>query len=169
MNQESELRYEGTLALQDGFRVIVISVAMIDRCFPVEPQGRPLARTGFPSIDRAKAFVQQRRSAGSLAMDDRLPPSALPPEQRLPLEPLMDVVMRVEIRGIYVVLLGILLGGEPGMWILELPLKAGVRTTRIFFDEAEAVAAYEALCVELSTKFIDTYLPDADDIDKRMD
>ena len=158
-----KILYEGTLALAGGYRVIVISVDGTDRCFPMAPSGLPLARIGFPSIDQAKARMMEFRDSGLSVNADRLAPSALPPSKRLPLEPMMDTIMRVEIRGIYVVLLAILLGGEPMMWILELPARAGSRTTKIFRDEAEAVNAYENLCVELSTKYIDTYLP-GDDI-----
>lgn len=153
------LLYEGTLALAGGYRVIVISVNGTDRCFPMAPNGLPLARNGFPSIDQAKAKILDFRDSGLSVNANRLAPSALPPSERLPLEPMMDTIMRVEIRGIYVVLLGILLGGEPLMWILELPARAGTRTAKIFRDETEAVRAYEDLCVELSAKYIDTYLP----------
>lgn len=155
---EPDLRYEGTLAMLDGYRVIVISVDMKDRCFPVGPNGHPLARTGYASIDEAKARVMEFRDAGHSPDVDRLPPSALPPQRRLPLEPLMDTVMRVEVRGIYVALLGIMLGGEGVMWILELPSRHGSRTSKVYRDEDEAINAYETLCVELSSKYIATQL-----------
>lgn len=153
-----KLIHEGTLMLADGYRVIVISVDGRDRCFPVGPNGHPLVRTGYGSIDEAKERIAEFREAGLSPDVDRLPPSALPPSRRLPLEPLMDTVMRVEIKGIYVALLGIVLGGEAVMWILELPSRHGTRTTKVFRDETAAVEAYEALCVELSTKYISTHL-----------
>lgn len=152
------LRYEGTLNLAGAYRVMVISVGGRDRCFPVGPNGHPLSRTGYPSIDEAKRRIAEFRDAGRSPDVDRLPPSALPPQRRLPLEPLMDTVMRVEIQGIYVALLGIVLGGDPAMWILELPSHHGQRTTKVYRDEETAVEAYEALCVELSTKYISTHL-----------
>lgn len=155
-----ELRFEGTLALEGGYRVIVISVDRSDRCFPVGPNGHPLARTGFGSIDEARRRIEEFRAAGLSPDADRMPPSALPPEQRLPLEPVMDTIMRVEIHGIFVALLGILLGGDAMMWILELPTRTGTRSSKIYRDEEAAVTAYEALCVELSTKYIDTHLPE---------
>lgn len=159
MNKKNpDLRYEGTLAMADGYRVIVVSMNLKDRCFPVGPNGHPLARTGYASLDEAKARVVEFRDAGLSPDVDRLPPSAMPPHRRLPLEPLMDTVMRVEIRGIYVALLGILIGGEAVMWILELPSRHGSRTSKVYRDEAAAVDAYETLCVELSTKFIATHL-----------
>ncbi|HEX6927845.1 MAG TPA: hypothetical protein VF267_01250 [Gammaproteobacteria bacterium] len=158
--EETVLFYEGTLALADGYRVIVISVDRKDRCFPIGPGGHPLARTGYPSIDEAKARIAAFRDTGRSPDADRLPPSALPPERRLPLEPLMDTVMRVEIQGIYVALLGIVLGGDPVLWILELPAHHGARTTKVYRDESQAVDAYETLCMELSTKFIATRLDD---------
>lgn len=161
--KELDLRYEGTLAMLDGYRVIVVSLDMKDRCFPVGPNGHPLARTGYASIDEAKAHVMEFRAAGLSPDADRLPPSALPPHRRLPLEPLMDTVMRVEIRGIYIALLGIMLGGEAVMWILELPSRHGSRTSKVYRDEAEAVHAYETLCVELSSKYIATHLDAPDD------
>lgn len=150
--------YEGALALRGGYSVIVIRVGGKDRCFPLGPNGHPLARTGYPSIDEAKERIADFRDAGRSPDVDRLPPTALPPARRLPLEPLMDTVMRVEIRGIYVALLGIVLGGDAVMWILELPAKHGSRTRKVFRDEAAAIDAYESLCVELSTKYIATHL-----------
>lgn len=158
-----QLRYEGTLNLAGAYRVTVVSVDGHDRCFPVGPNGHPLARTGYPSIDEAKQRIAEFRAAGLSPDVDRLPPSALPPHRRLPLEPLMDTVMRVEIQGIYVALLGIVLGGDPTMWILELPSHQGQRTTKVYRDEQTAVEAYEALCVELSTKYISTHLDSARD------
>lgn len=155
-----KLLHEGTLNLADGYRVIVVSVDGRDRCFPVGPNGHPLARTGYASIDEAKARIAEFRDAGLSPDLDRLPPSALPPHRRLPLEPLMDTVMRVEIRSVYVALLGIMLGGDAVMWILELPSRYGTRTSKVFVDEEAAVEAYEALCVELSTKFISTRMDD---------
>lgn len=155
---QEKLTYEGTLSLPDGYRVIVIRAAGSDRCFPVGPNGHPLARTGYPSIDEAKQHIADFRTAGLPPDADSVPPSALPPHRRLPLEPLMDTVMRVEIQGIYVALLGILLGGDAVMWILELPSRHGTRTSKIYRDEAAAVEAYEALCVELSTKYIARHL-----------
>ncbi|MBW3567456.1 MAG: hypothetical protein KY410_05775, partial [Proteobacteria bacterium] len=110
---DDALRYEGTLAMIDGYRVIVVSLEHKDRCFPVAPNGHPLVRTGYASIDEAKERVMEFRDAGRSPDVDSLPPSALPPNRRLPLEPVMDTVMRVDIQGIYVVLLGILVGGEP--------------------------------------------------------
>lgn len=165
MNTFNErLFYEGTLSLSEGYRVVVISLDGSERSFPVAPNGHPLARTGFTSIDQAKAQITAFRDAGKSPDIDRLAPSALPPDQRLPLEPLMDTVMRVEIRGIYIALLGILVGGEAVMWILELPAKRGAgRTAKVFRDEEEAIRGYEALCIELSTKYIDAYLPSAND------
>ena len=153
------LRFEGTLALEGGYRVIVISVNGSDRCFPVGPNGHPLARTGYGSIDEAKQRIDEFRRAGLSPDADRMPPSALPPEQRLPLEPVMDTIMRVEIHGLFVALLGILLGGDAMMWILELPARLGTRSSKVYRDEIAAIAAYEELCVELSTKYIDTHLP----------
>ncbi|HEX7029151.1 MAG TPA: hypothetical protein VF254_01000 [Gammaproteobacteria bacterium] len=158
--KQISLSYEGTLALNGGYRVIVIGVSGKDRCFPVGPNGHPLARTGYPSIDEAKQRIAAFREAGRSPDVDRLPPTALPPERRLPLEPLMDTVMRVEIRGIYVALLGIVLGGDAVMWILELPARHDSRASKIFRDEAAAVEAYESLCVELSAKYITTHLDD---------
>lgn len=159
--KSKEIHYAGTLSLVDGYRVIVVTVGRKDRCFPVGPNGHPLARTGYASIDEAKARIAEFRSAGRSPDVDRLPPTALPPERRLPFEPLMDTVMRVEIRGIYVALLGLLLGGEGVLWILELPARHGMRTSKVFFDETEAIEAYESLCVELSTKYISTQLDDS--------
>ncbi len=156
----NELNYEGTLALADGYRVIVLSVGSVDRCYPIGPNGHPLARTGYPSIDEAKQRIAEFRAAGHSPDVDRLPPSALPPDRRLPLEPLMDTVMRVEIRGIYVALLGIVLGGDAVMWILELPSRHNTRTSKIYREESAAVEAYEALCVELSHKYITQHLDD---------
>lgn len=161
-----ELRYEGTLNLAGGYRVIVISVDGSDRCFPVGPNGHPLARTGYPSIDEAKQRIAGFQAAKRSPDIDRLPPSALPPHRRLPLEPLMDTVMRVEIQGIYVALLGIVLGGDAMMWILELPSRSGQRATKTYLDEDAAVQAYEDLCVELSTKYITTHLGSEDDSDR---
>lgn len=154
------LRFEGTLALQDGYRVIVINVDGADRCFPVGPNGQPLVRTGYPSIDEAKRRIAEFRDAGLSPDVDHMPRSAMPPDRRLPLEPVMDTIMRVEIHGIYVALLGILLGGEAMMWILELPTRQGARSSKVYRDEEAAVEAYEQLCVELSTKYIDTHLGD---------
>lgn len=156
------MRYEGTLAMVDGYRVIVVSLDLKDRCFPVGPNGHPLARTGYASIDEAKERVMHFRDSGLSPDVDRMPPSAMPPHRRLPLEPMMDTVMRVEIQGIYVNLLGIILGGEPVMWILELPSRHGTRTSKIYRDEATAIEAYETLCVELSTKFISRHLDQQD-------
>ena len=155
---EPQLRYEGTLAMADGYRVVVVSVDMKDRCFPVGPNGHPLARTGYASIDEAKAHVIEFRTAGRSPDADQLPPSAMPPHRRLPLEPMMDTVMRVEIRGIYIALLGLMLGGEAVMWILELPARHGARTTKVYRDETAAIDAYETLCVELSAKYISSHL-----------
>jgi len=160
---EPELRYEGTLAMADGYRVVVVSLNLKDRCFPVGPNGHPLARTGYASIDEAKTRVMEFRDAGHSPDVDRLPPSAMPPHRQLPLEPVMDTVMRVEIQGIYVVLLGIMLGGEPVMWILELPSRHGSRTSKIYRDEDAAVEAYETLCMELSTKYIARHMIDRDE------
>jgi len=154
------LLYEGTLALADDYRVIVISMNRKDRCFPVGPNGYPLARTGYTSIDEAKERIAAFRDEGRSPDVDLLPPSALPPHRRLPLEPMMDTVMRVEIQGIYIALLGIVLGGEPVMWILELPARNGARTRKIYRDETAAVDAYETLCMELSSKYITTRLDD---------
>lgn len=158
-----DITYEGTLALNGGYRVIVVRTGTTDRCFPVGPNGHPLARTGYPSIDEAKARITDFRAAGRSPDSDRLPPTALPPGRRQALEPMMDTVMRVEIRGIYVALLGIMLGGEAVMWILELPARHGSRTSKIFTDEAAAIDAYESLCVELSAKYIETRLDDGED------
>lgn len=153
-------KYEGTLALADGYRVIVLSVANTDRCFPIGPNGHPLARTGYASIDEAKRHIAEFRAAGRSPDVDRLPPSALPPGRRLPLEPLMDTVMRVEISGIYVALLGIVLGGDAVLWILELPSRHNTRASKIYHDETAAVEGYEALCIDLSSKFITRHLDD---------
>lgn len=157
------IRYEGALNFADGYRVIVIQVNRNDRCFPIGPNGHPLSRTGYRSIDEAKQRISEFHAAGHSPDIDRLPPSALPPTERLPLEPMMDTVMRVEIRGIYVALLGIVLGGDPVMWILELPSRHGQRTSKTFRDEQAAVDAYEGLCVELSSKYISTHLEDTND------
>lgn len=156
----NKVNYVGTLALVESYRVMVISVDGKDRCFPVGPNGYPLARTGYASIDEAKQYIAEFRAAGLSPDSDRLPPSALPPHRQLPLEPLMDTVMRVEIRGVYVALLGIVLGGEAVLWILELPARHGSRTSKIYRDEDAAVEAYEALCMELSRKYIATQLDD---------
>lgn len=155
---EPDLKFEGTLALEGGYRVIVVSVDGSDRCFPVGPNGHPLVRTGYPSIDEAKRRIAEFRDAGMSPDIDRMPRSAMPPDRRLALEPVMDTIMRVEIHGLYVALLGILLGGDAVMWILELPTQQGARSSKVYRDELMAVEAYEALCVELSTKFIDTRL-----------
>ncbi|MDX1455555.1 MAG: hypothetical protein R3217_08885 [Gammaproteobacteria bacterium] len=161
---DKRLFYEGTLSLSGGYRVIVISLDSSERAFAIAPNGYPLARTGYPSIDSAKQQIAEFRDAGKSPDTDRLAPSALPPDQRLPLEPVMDTVMRVEIRGIFVALLGVLLGGDAVLWILELPARPGVgRTAKIYRDEEDAVRAYENLCVELSTKYIDAYLPPQND------
>lgn len=152
------LRYEGTLAMIDGYRVIVVSLGHKDRCFPVAPNGHPLVRTGYGSIDEAKERVMKFRDARRSPDVESLPPSALPPNRRLPLEPVMDTIMRVEIQGIYVVLLGILVGGEPVMWILELPSRHGTRASKVYRDETTAVEAYESLCMELSSKYIARHL-----------
>ena len=53
----------------NGYRVIVIRIAGTDRSFPVGPEGYPLARTGYPSIDEAKQRIadfraSSRRTAG---------------------------------------------------------------------------------------------------------
>lgn len=157
-DEQPRVLFEGSLTLYDGYRVIVIHCGGADRCFPVGPNGHPLVRTGFDSIDEAKRQIEAFQRAGLSPDADRMPPSALPPERRLPLEPVMDTVLRVEIRGIYVALLGILLGGAAEMWILELPTTQGARTSKVYRDEDEAIGAYEALCVELSTKYIDTHL-----------
>lgn len=154
------ITYEGSLALADGYRVIVVRAGGRDRCFPIGPNGHPLARTGYPSIDEARQLIDTFRDTARAPDTDRLPPSALPPERQQDLEPLMDTVMRVEIRGIYVALLGILLGGEPVMWVLELPARHGSRSSKIFRDETAAVEAYESLCAELSLKYIETRLDD---------
>lgn len=158
---QDSLTYEGTLALAAGYRVIVIRMAGKDRCFPIGPNGHPLARTGYASIDEAKQRIAEFVEAGHSPDVDTLPPSALPPHRRLPLEPLMDTVMRVEIQGIYVALLGIVLGGDAVMWILELPARHGARTSKTYRDEAAAVDAYETLCVELSSKYIAQHLDGA--------
>ncbi|HEX7046510.1 MAG TPA: hypothetical protein VF275_02915 [Gammaproteobacteria bacterium] len=163
---DNKINYEGTLALNDSYRVIVISIGNKDRCFPVGPSGHPLARTGYASIDEAKQRIAEFRAAGRSPDIDRLPPTALPPQRRLPLEPLMDTVMRVEIRGIYIALLGIVLGGDAVMWILELPARHDSRASKIFIDEAAAIDAYETLCVELSTKYIATQLEDEPGADR---
>lgn len=156
------ISYEGSLGLPDGYRVIVVRVAGRDRCFPIGPNGHPLARTGYPSIDEARQLIETFRAAARAPDTGRLPPSALPPERQQDLEPLMDTVMRVEIRGIYVALLGILLGGDPVMWVLELPARHDSRSSKIFRDETAAVEAYESLCAELSMKYIETRLDDSD-------
>lgn len=158
MKNKQTILFEGTLALPDGYRVIVLRIDGVDRCFPIGPNGHPLVRTGYGSIDAAKRRIAEFRAAGRGFEPGKLPPSALPPAEQLPLEPVMDTVMRVEIQGIYVALLGILLGGTPGMWILELPTRHGARSSKIYRDEDAAIDAYETLCVELSTKFFDTRL-----------
>lgn len=158
MNNKLKIQFEGTLALPDGYRVIVLRIDGIDRCFPIGPNGHPLVRTGYGSIDAAKHRIAGFRAAGRGVEPGKLPPSALPPSDRLPLEPVMDTVMRVEIHGIYIALLGILLGGTASMWILELPTRQGARSSKIYRDENAAIEAYEELCVELSTKYFDKQL-----------
>lgn len=153
-----EIHYEGTLGLAAGYRVIVLRLGSTSRCFPIGPHGHPLRRTGFASIDEARRHAAEVHASGTLPDFERLPPSALPPERQLPLEPVMDTILRVEIAGIYVALLGILLGGDAVMWILELPARHGQRSTRAFRDETRAIEAYEGLCEDLSRKYIDTRL-----------
>ncbi|HLU62432.1 MAG TPA: hypothetical protein VKZ99_08795 [Gammaproteobacteria bacterium] len=155
---KSEIHYEGTLALVGGYRVIALRVDNANRCFAIGPHGHPLFRTGFASIDEARRHAAEVQASGELNDPERLPPSAPPPQPRLRLEPVMDTILRVEIAGLYIALLGILLGGEAVLWILELPARQGQRSTRVFRDEEKAIEAYESLCAELSRKFIDTRL-----------
>ena len=156
--ENASLDYEGTLNIHGGYRVMSVRVGDVQRCFALGPNGHPLARTGFPSIDSAREKIEQFRSTEKSVAVDAVAPSAMPPEQQVALEPLIDTVMRVEIQGIYVALLGLLLGGDALLWVLVLPTHTGARANKVFDDEATAITAYENLCVELSTRFITTKL-----------
>ena len=161
--KNASLDYEGTLNIPGGYRVISVRVGNVQRCFAVGPNGHPLARTGFPSIDAAREKIEQFRSAETTIEADAVAPSALPPEEQAALEPLIDTVMRVEIQGIYVALLGLLLGGDALLWVLQLPTHSGARANKVFDDEATAIIAYENLCAELSTRFITAKLESSED------
>ncbi len=160
-----KLEYEGTLNVVGGYRVVSILIGNVIRCFALGPNGHPLTRTGFPSIDTARERIERYRDTDKSVDVDAVAPSALPPEQRVALEPIIDTVMRVEIQGIYVALLGLLLGGDALLWLLELPTHSGARSSKVFDNEETAIRAYENLSAELSTRFITTKLESTQDSD----
>ncbi|MCG8433565.1 MAG: hypothetical protein MJA83_06005 [Gammaproteobacteria bacterium] len=152
MPLQPSLEYEGTLNLPDGCRVVSVRVDNVQRCFALGANGHPLARNGYPSIDRAKEIIADHQHTGKTLDIETQAPSALPPEERVALEPLIDTVMYLEISGVYVALLGVLLGGEAVLWIVALPTKKGVRSFKVFENEERAVAEYERLSAQLTSR-----------------